>query len=320
MKAIYPILLLLVLCSVCAAQVDPGDAESKEAVRIFSTGKYAEALPIAKDALSKREKALGGNHILVGQAWRNLAFIEQASGNSKEAAKAFDKSLDIYSQQKSLLKKDELDLAGLLEMIAYNDVKAGQYDKAIGKYKRTIEIRERLIGGETVELALPLSNLGRIYTGMGRYEDASAALVRAFNIDSKQAVQVPNSYLLEEAAACSLRKIGKNDEADALSKRFPREPGGKPKRIFGGVINGKAIFLQRPVYPAEAKLARASGTVSVLVLIDEEGKVVSACAASGHNLLWQASESAAYSSKFSATLLEGKPVKVSGAITYKFSR
>ena len=86
-----------------------------------------------------------------------------------------------------------------------------------------------------------------------------------------------------------------------------------------GVINGLAKVLPKPQYSAIAKAARAFGQVSVQVLIDERGKVISARATSGPALLRGASERAAYQTTFSPTLLSGVPVKVSGIINYNFS-
>jgi TonB family protein len=89
-----------------------------------------------------------------------------------------------------------------------------------------------------------------------------------------------------------------------------------PKMITGGVVNGKALKLPAPVYPPAAKAVRASGTVEVRVLIDEEGSIFSAEALSGHPLLRSAARQAACEAKFSTTRLEGHQVKVSGVITY----
>ncbi len=94
-----------------------------------------------------------------------------------------------------------------------------------------------------------------------------------------------------------------------------------PKRvapISGGVLNGKAISKPQPVYPPIAKAARASGTVTVQIVVDETGKVISASAVGGHPLLQQAAVGAARQARFSPTLLSGQPVKVSGVITYNF--
>jgi protein TonB len=101
----------------------------------------------------------------------------------------------------------------------------------------------------------------------------------------------------------------------------PPPPEPKPilrAPVSGGVLNGKAISLPKPGYPAIAKAAHASGTVVVQVLIDENGNVVSANAVSGHPLLIQAAVSAARSAKFSPTKLSGQPVKVTGVIQYNF--
>ena len=100
----------------------------------------------------------------------------------------------------------------------------------------------------------------------------------------------------------------------------PPKPSPTPRRapISGGVLNGKAISLPKPPYPAIARAARASGTVTVQVTIDESGRVISARAVGGHPLLQQAAVQAAHGARFSPTQLSGQPVKVTGVITYNF--
>ena len=94
--------------------------------------------------------------------------------------------------------------------------------------------------------------------------------------------------------------------------------GGMPKKISGGVLNGKATSLPAPAYPAAARAVKASGAVNVQVTIDEQGNVVSASAVSGHPLLRQAAEEAARNAKFAPTSLQGVPVTVTGVIVYNF--
>jgi protein TonB len=84
------------------------------------------------------------------------------------------------------------------------------------------------------------------------------------------------------------------------------------------VLNGRAISLPLPPYPPIAKAAKASGTVAVRVLIDEDGKVTEAQAVSGHALLRKAAEDAARTARFAPTQLSGHPVKVTGVVTYNF--
>lgn len=86
-------------------------------------------------------------------------------------------------------------------------------------------------------------------------------------------------------------------------------------RVSGGILNGKAINLVKPTYPAAG---RASGRVEVQIVIDETGKVIWARAISGHPDLRQAAEDAAWRSTFSPLKLSGQPVTVGGVLVYNF--
>jgi TonB family protein len=96
------------------------------------------------------------------------------------------------------------------------------------------------------------------------------------------------------------------------------QPAAQRAPISGGVLNGKATHLVQPSYPPIARAAHASGSVTVQVVVDENGNVISAHATSGHPLLQAAAINAARGSKFSPTKLSGQPVKVSGVIVYNF--
>ncbi|MDT4898012.1 MAG: Ca-activated chloride channel [Acidobacteriota bacterium] len=97
----------------------------------------------------------------------------------------------------------------------------------------------------------------------------------------------------------------------------PPPPASKP--ITGGVLNGKAVYLPKPLYPPSAKNMRASGVVTVEVLLSEEGKVISARAVDGNPFLRPAALAAARQARFTPTALSGKPVQVTGVITYTFT-
>lgn len=98
----------------------------------------------------------------------------------------------------------------------------------------------------------------------------------------------------------------------------PPAPPEIPTRISKGIVNGAAIELPRPLYPAAARAVGAAGTVNVAVVISSDGNVISAYAVSGHPLLRSASVDAARQARFRPTLLSGQPVEVSGIIVYNF--
>ena len=111
-------------------------------------------------------------------------------------------------------------------------------------------------------------------------------------------------------------ELVKTTPPPVMEPRPSKPPAARTKSM--GVVNGMATDLPKPAYSAIAKAAGARGVVTVQVLIDENGKVISARALSGHPLLQRESVQAAYRARFTPTLLSQQPVKVSGVITYNF--
>jgi len=101
--------------------------------------------------------------------------------------------------------------------------------------------------------------------------------------------------------------------------RKPEPPKNRPP-VSKGVLNGSALSLPKPNYSPAAKAVGASGLVKVQVTIDESGRVISANAIDGHPLLRSESERAARGARFSPTKLSDMPIKVTGIITYNFTR
>lgn len=91
-----------------------------------------------------------------------------------------------------------------------------------------------------------------------------------------------------------------------------------PVRLTSSILSGKAIEKPAPPYPPIAKAANVQGAVAVQIVIDEQGRVISAKATDGPPLLLNAAVQAAYRARFTPTVLGGQPVKVTGSITYNF--
>ncbi|HEX8147336.1 MAG TPA: energy transducer TonB [Pyrinomonadaceae bacterium] len=97
----------------------------------------------------------------------------------------------------------------------------------------------------------------------------------------------------------------------------PKQNTG-PVRLPSTLISSKAIEKPAPPYPPIAKAANIQGTVAVQIVIDEQGRVISAKATDGPPLLMNAAVQAAYRASFTPTVLGGQHVKVTGSITYNF--
>src|SRR5215510_8157519 len=93
---------------------------------------------------------------------------------------------------------------------------------------------------------------------------------------------------------------------------------GATKPVEVGQLNSKAVELPKPVLTEEAKRLKASGKINVKVVIDENGKVVSALALNGEKVLREAAEEAARKAVFKPMTEGGIVVKVSGILTYEF--
>jgi TonB family protein len=86
-----------------------------------------------------------------------------------------------------------------------------------------------------------------------------------------------------------------------------------------GFLNGSAIDLPKPAYPAEAKKDHITGQVQVKIFVDETGKVTSAEIMSGPGALQAAALEAAKRARFQPHLVNGTPVKVFGVLTFDFT-
>src|SRR5215470_1669596 len=90
------------------------------------------------------------------------------------------------------------------------------------------------------------------------------------------------------------------------------------KPVELGDLNAKAINLPQPVVTEEMKRVKATGRVSVRVVVDEEGKVVSAVALNNVAALRDAAQAAARQALFKPLVMGGITVRFTGVLTYDF--
>jgi TonB family protein len=109
-------------------------------------------------------------------------------------------------------------------------------------------------------------------------------------------------------------------QSNAVSYAQETGRSARVKTFSGGILNKKAIEKPVPIYPHGARMVRVSGTVLVYIVVDENGRVETAKAMSGHPLLRSAAVDAARQARFAPTRVSGSPVKVSGTLVYRFVR
>jgi TonB family protein len=143
-------------------------------------------------------------------------------------------------------------------------------------------------------------------------------LVPDFQPPPARTVKLTNASLVSFMPDKNVQLV--TNERVSVAENDPA-PTPKPaaKEVSNGVLNGQALSLPSPAYPEAARKLNMTGSVRVEVVVDENGKVVSAKATSGPGMLRDAAVQAAYRARFSPTKLSGKPVTVTGEIIYKFN-
>jgi protein TonB len=95
-------------------------------------------------------------------------------------------------------------------------------------------------------------------------------------------------------------------------------PAAGPVHISRGVSAGLLLAPIRPVYPPIAISTRTEGVVIVEAIISKSGRIESAHATSGPELLRNAALEAIRNARYSPYLLNGSPTEVETTITVNF--
>jgi len=262
---------------------------SAQTVTLYNEKKYREALPLAQQVVEIYQRLLSPNDPRLGVALRNLGQVYLAAKKDNDAEKVLQAALAVYELQPT---NNEVVIIELLNDLAYIRFRKHDYDQTEALLLRSLEMKERVFGAtnpKTIE-AMKSYACFSLRSTLGRRDLGSEP--------------DENKRSLRARASCWII-------SDDCENHGQVEPGG--------ILNGKALELARPQYPQAARGQRLAGPAFVAVTIDENGRVVRAQpVCGGYPLLNEAGVAAARASKFSATTLNGQPVKVTGVITYNF--
>ncbi|HEX8736282.1 MAG TPA: TonB family protein [Pyrinomonadaceae bacterium] len=337
-------LILLIVClMVAAARAQTPSSDSakadlqktnSEVITLFQQKKYDEALAPAQKAVALTEQVFGKSSLEMARALRNLGFIQNARNDTRAAEAALEAAADIYKKIPDLDKQNGSTFAEMLETLGFIKFQK-RVDLAESTYETALAWREKSDGVDSIKTARSLSALANISYWKKEYKKSTRLFQRVLDILIKnKANRTEEATLVYYRTECAFRKAEMQDELEPFKQKYAAEINLKTKDnstktggdsaaqiIEKGVVNGRAVSLPKPAYPVEAKRLGAEGTVQVQVIIDEQGNVIYACAVkSDHFALNEASEIAASQAKFAPTILDGKPVRVLGTLTYNFRR
>jgi TonB family protein len=120
------------------------------------------------------------------------------------------------------------------------------------------------------------------------------------------------------------RKIVEEPISITLGEPVPSDISGPDYRaidqipLFNKELASRIISKPDPVYPPEALARSIAGTITVSVIVDESGRVLSAGSNTPIPFLTEAAVEAAYQAWFSPTICNGQPVLARGIISYQF--
>lgn len=107
-------------------------------------------------------------------------------------------------------------------------------------------------------------------------------------------------------------------EPQAADLSGPEYPVIEQLPVYDKELEGKIISQPAPVFPADADTGGFGNTVFVSVIIDEDGHVLNATSNSLITFLGEPAIAAAYQATFKPATCNGRPVKASGILRYKF--
>ncbi|SLM47423.1 Kinesin light chain-like protein [Nitrospira japonica] len=149
---------------------------------LYDSGKYTEAISLAKRALVINESALGQNHPTTAASLNNLATLYHLTGAYAKAEPLYERALAI---REKVLGPQHPTTATSLNNLAGLYKATGTYAKAEPLYERALAIREKVLGPQHPTTATSLDDLAGLYEATGTYAKAEPLYERALAIREK---------------------------------------------------------------------------------------------------------------------------------------
>jgi CHAT domain-containing protein/tetratricopeptide (TPR) repeat protein len=169
--------------SASAQTAADADRISAEATRLYQAGKYAEAIPLAQQALAIREKALGAEHVSIATSLATLAEWHRVQGRFAEAEPLLKRSLAIYEKNHGLEHPNVAAISGRLGNLFRSQ---GRASEAEAFYKRALTFYEKSGGPINPAASVEIGNLAGLYVEQLRYAEAEPLMKRGLAILEKQ--------------------------------------------------------------------------------------------------------------------------------------
>jgi CHAT domain-containing protein len=237
-------------------QEDTPGSRMREAARqaraLAAAGKYAEALPLAKQVLERTEKRLGPEDPRTAAGLRLVANINMGLNRYRQAIPLYQRALKIMEKTSGPENPETLETMDRLTR-AY--VAAGSYAEALSLGERTLAVRKRLSGPDDPDIAETLANLAEVQRQMGALDKALSLAQESLKIREKAlGPEHPETAGILETLAMIHQQQGASEKALPLAERAlkikektlgPDHPRtAQAQRILGLIHKGRGDYTQ----------------------------------------------------------------------------
>ena len=172
------------------ALIEEANALNNKVIELYKSGKYEEAISIAKKVLEIMEKALGKEHPNVATSLYNLASLHDLTGRYAEAEPLYKRSLEI---REKALGKEHPDVGASLNNLACLYYSTERYTEAESLMKRSLEIMEKALGKDHPDVAISLNSLAGLYAVTDKHTESHWLFTRGISIED---IKRENVFLL----------------------------------------------------------------------------------------------------------------------------
>ena len=183
-------LLVLTFCGLSSGPAPAFGDEAFDALvevesrytELRNSGRYAEALPLAQEMVTRAERDFGNRPAIIGVSMENLAFIYIALNRYDEAEQLYLKSIPIFEKT---FGSDHSQVAGSINGLANVYYAQGKFQKAEQSYRQALEAYTKSEGPESLAAALAVHNLAGTQRELGNYRESEQNYRRALAIRTK---------------------------------------------------------------------------------------------------------------------------------------
>ena len=129
------------------------------AAHLVLLARFQEAEPLAREALTVRERLAGVPPEIVAQSLATLADLQYESGTVQEAAATAQRALDIAAQAYA---STSIELGDYVNRVARAQIALGNYPRAEQLYRESLAIREKVAGPDSLAAAESIGGLARV--------------------------------------------------------------------------------------------------------------------------------------------------------------